>query len=52
MIDRGRLQQFGTPQEVYSRPANRVVADFMGHVNVLPGKIADGANGRGTLLRG
>jgi iron(III) transport system ATP-binding protein len=36
----GRLQQFGTPREVYARPANRVVADFMGLVNLLPGKVA------------
>jgi ABC-type Fe3+/spermidine/putrescine transport system ATPase subunit len=35
----GRLQQFGTPREVYARPANRVVADFMGLVNLLPGKV-------------
>ncbi len=30
----GRLQQFGTPHEVYARPANRMVADFMGLVNL------------------
>jgi iron(III) transport system ATP-binding protein len=39
VMHRGRLQQFGTPREVYSRPANRVVADFMGLVNLLPAKI-------------
>ena len=33
VIHGGRLQQFGTPQEVYARPASRVVADFMGLVN-------------------
>src|SRR5215467_824459 len=38
----GRLQQFGSPDEVYTRPKNRIVADFMGHVNFLAGKI-DGA---------
>jgi iron(III) transport system ATP-binding protein len=35
----GRLQQFGSPDEVYTRPRNRVVADFMGHVNFLAGKL-------------
>jgi iron(III) transport system ATP-binding protein len=35
----GRLQQFGTPFEVYNKPANRVVADFMGLVNLVPGRI-------------
>jgi len=38
----GRLQQFGTPDEVYTRPRNRVVADFMGHVNFLLGKMEPG----------
>jgi len=39
----GRLQQFGTPDEVYTRPRNRVVADFMGHVNFLLGKMESGS---------
>jgi iron(III) transport system ATP-binding protein len=39
VMHRGRLQQFGTPREVYARPANRIVADFMGLVNLLQGKV-------------
>ncbi len=35
----GELQQYGTPYEVYARPANRTVADFMGLVNILPGEV-------------
>ena len=35
----GRLQQFGSPFEVYNKPANRVVADFMGLVNLVPGRV-------------
>ncbi len=50
VIHAGRLQQFGTPNEVYSRPANRIVADFMGHVNFLPGTVVSAANGTGTVL--
>src|SRR5262249_5159545 len=52
VIHAGRLQQFGTPSEVYSKPANRLVADFMGHVNLLPAKIERVANGIGTLTVG
>ena len=52
VIDRGRLQQFGTPFEVYARPANRVVADFMGLVNLVPGKILDVRNGVGRVQAG
>jgi iron(III) transport system ATP-binding protein len=39
VMHHGRLQQFGTPREVYARPANRIVADFMGLVNLLPAKV-------------
>src|SRR5690242_9186981 len=48
VMHQGRLQQFGTPREVYARPANRVVADFMGLVNLLPGKIS----GTDTVVAG
>jgi iron(III) transport system ATP-binding protein len=48
VIDGGRLQQYGTPFEVYARPANRLVADFMGLVNLVPGEVRElaGAGGR------
>jgi iron(III) transport system ATP-binding protein len=45
----GRLQQYGTPFEVYAHPANRMVADFMGLVNLVPGKVRAVANGGGTV---
>ncbi|MGE5202556.1 MAG: ABC transporter ATP-binding protein [Acidobacteriota bacterium] len=41
VLHRGRLQQYGSPREVYARPANRVVADFMGLVNLLPANVAE-----------
>ena len=40
VIHSGRLQQYGTPIEVYSRPANKIVADFMGLINVLRAKMS------------
>jgi iron(III) transport system ATP-binding protein len=48
----GRLQQYGTPHDVYARPANRLVADFMGLVNVMPGKVISIANGIGSVEAG
>ena len=45
VISGGRLQQFGTPFEVYAHPSNRMVADFMGLVNLVPGRIRDMRNG-------
>jgi putative spermidine/putrescine transport system ATP-binding protein len=35
----GCIQQIGTPEEVYSRPANLFVADFMGFKNIWAGTI-------------
>ena len=35
VFDKGRLQQFGTPQEIYHRPANLFVANFVGEREVL-----------------
>lgn len=32
----GRLVQVGTPEDIYTRPTDRFVAEFMGEVNVLP----------------
>jgi iron(III) transport system ATP-binding protein len=45
VMDHGRVQQIGTPEDVYRRPANRFVAEFVGRVNLITGVIAahDGA---------
>jgi iron(III) transport system ATP-binding protein len=39
----GVLLQDGPPREVYARPASRVVADFMGLVNLVPGRVVRAA---------
>ena len=47
----GRLEQLGTPIEVYSRPATPFVALFVGLTNRLDGIVKDGAvEVRGTRL--
>lgn len=38
VLKRGELQQYGTPETVWGRPANRFVAEFFGHSVVLPTK--------------
>jgi iron(III) transport system ATP-binding protein len=48
----GKLQQFGTPQEVYARPASRAVADFMGLVNFLTATVVAAEHPRGRLRIG
>jgi multiple sugar transport system ATP-binding protein len=46
----GEVQQFGTPAEIYNRPANIFVADFMGSpsMNLVPVEVA--ANGAGLSV--
>ena len=45
IMDQGRLQQHGTPDEVYSQPANRFVAEFVGStkMNFLPAEVVGGS---------
>jgi len=42
VVNEGKIEQVGTPEEVYSRPANRWVAGFLGEIEVLPGRAANG----------
>jgi spermidine/putrescine transport system ATP-binding protein len=36
----GRVEQIGTPQEIYNSPASLFVAGFIGSANLLPGEVA------------
>ncbi|MNR16431.1 Spermidine/putrescine import ATP-binding protein PotA [compost metagenome] len=42
VMDRGRIAQSGTPQEIYRAPANAFVADFIGTMNHLPAQAEAG----------
>ena len=50
VMDRGGVVQVGTAQEIYERPANLFVANFIGSSNVFPGEVA-GENDGLTLVR-
>jgi putative spermidine/putrescine transport system ATP-binding protein len=41
VMNRGRIEQVGRPEELYERPANRFVADFLGDTNFLTGRVAE-----------
>ena len=43
VMNEGEVRQVGTPQQVYHRPEDRWVAEFVGTVSVLRGKAADGS---------
>ncbi|MFB9576906.1 ABC transporter ATP-binding protein [Streptomyces yanii] len=39
VLDRGKLIQVGTPEELYHQPRNRFVAEFVGDANVVAGRV-------------
>ena len=39
VMDEGRFEQVGRPNEVYEYPANRFVADFIGNINMFEGTV-------------
>src|SRR2546429_4357433 len=49
VMDRGRLIQVATPQEIYERPNSRWVADFIGDVNLIEGRVVD-RRASGTVI--
>jgi len=44
VMNRGEIIQIGGPREIYERPANQFVADFVGTTNLVPGTVI-GRNG-------
>ena len=52
VFDQGAVQQIGGPREIYERPANLFVADFMGLVNRLPARLIEHAGGTARVLVG
>ncbi|GAB4357194.1 MAG: ABC transporter ATP-binding protein [Oricola sp.] len=49
VMDRGIIVQTGTPAEIYEAPNSRYVADFIGSVNILEGKVASSGDGHVTI---
>jgi putrescine transport system ATP-binding protein len=49
VMNHGRLIQVGTPPEIYERPSSRWVADFIGDVNLIEGRVTE-ADAATTLI--
>ena len=41
VINKGKIQQSGTPIDIYDEPINRFVADFIGESNIVKGKMIE-----------
>jgi iron(III) transport system ATP-binding protein len=50
VFNSGRIVQRGSPQDIYSHPANRFVADFIGSANFLAGSVTKEAGPDGLVL--
>jgi spermidine/putrescine transport system ATP-binding protein len=41
IMSRGKIEQIGTPREIYHAPRNRFVAEFLGSANIFSGRLAE-----------
>jgi iron(III) transport system ATP-binding protein len=49
LLNNGRIEQQGTPQQMYGNPTTLFTADFMGSNNRMPGRVAEVRDGRALL---
>ena len=50
IMHQGKIMQIGKPQEIYARPVNRFVADFIGKANFLEGHVIGQASDNGLEI--
>jgi putrescine transport system ATP-binding protein len=50
VMSHGLISQVATPAEIYEAPNSRFVAEFIGEVNIFPGKVTSAANGLVDLV--
>ncbi|MGR5868822.1 hypothetical protein ACT7C5_18960 [Bacillus pacificus] len=48
-MNEGRIEQMGTPEEVYENPASPFVYDFLGNVNLFHGRVHKGKLNVGSV---
>ena len=49
VMEAGNVVQIGSPEEIYQKPANRFVADFIGTTNFIPGEVLEVDRGAGAV---
>jgi ABC-type Fe3+/spermidine/putrescine transport system ATPase subunit len=50
VMNGGTIEQTGTPQDIYDRPRNRFVADFVGSANLIAGRVRPGSAAGGGAV--
>ena len=53
VMSKGKILQIGSPRDIYDRPSERFVANFIGETNFLEGHVAavEGSDGRGEACK-
>ncbi len=49
VMNRGRIEQIDTPQNLYQKPSNRFVAEFIGEINLIAGELVGKEAGTGHM---
>lgn len=49
VMNGGKIEQIGSPEDIYNRPVSRFVADFVGSANMIPGTVVS-ADDDGTVI--
>jgi iron(III) transport system ATP-binding protein len=52
VMDKGRISQIGSPDELYRRPGNRFVAEFIGEANFLAARLEAMEDGHARVIVG
>jgi len=50
VMNGGKIEQIGTPEEIYNRPVSRFVADFVGSANLIQGEVRGPSGSNDTLI--
>lgn len=50
VLNQGRVEQVGSPKDIYNHPSTRFVADFIGSANFLPVQVRQVNNGKTTVV--
>lgn len=50
VMNDGKVQQFGTPREIYDRPTSRYVAEFIGHAHIVEAEVLESGQD-GVVIR-
>ncbi|MGE5701526.1 MAG: ABC transporter ATP-binding protein, partial [Clostridia bacterium] len=49
VMNKGRIEQIATPEDIYQQPSNKFVAEFIGEINLLAGVVVESQQGMAKI---